>query len=65
MYKAVHGLAPIYIWQLLTDYQLIRCLRSTSKDLLEEPMANLAAVGDLTCVSFLPLEFAGPCDQAC
>jgi hypothetical protein len=45
-YKALHGLAPDYISDLLEPYQPTRTLRSASKGYLQEKQARLKRAGD-------------------
>ena len=45
-YKAVHGLAPLYIIDLLPPKPFVRSLRSSDKSLLEVPATNLKTKGD-------------------
>ena len=40
-YKALNGLAPVYLSDLLNDYTPVRDLRSSSQNLLLVPMSNL------------------------
>ena len=57
VYKALHGLAPDYLCQLLKMYQPSRCLRSAKKDLLVEPRAKLSTVGDRAFSVFAPRQW--------
>ena len=41
-YKALHGLAPSYLKEMIKEYQPTRTLRSASKSLLEVPKARTA-----------------------
>ena len=45
-YKALHGLAPLYIKELLVPKPNVRLLRSSDKGLLEVPSTNLVTKGD-------------------
>ena len=45
-YKALNGLAPVYLSDLLNDYTLVRDLRFSSHNLLMVPMSNLKLYGD-------------------
>ena len=45
-YKALNGLAPQYICDMLTLLQNPRCLRSSNKLLLKVPRSNTATYGD-------------------
>ena len=45
-YKALHGLAPAYITELLSPYQTNRPLRSSDKALLAVPESRLKMKGD-------------------
>ena len=45
-YKALHGLAPLYITDLLPRKKNTRSLRSSDKGLLEVPVTNLKTKGD-------------------
>ena len=45
-YKAVNGLAPQYLAELLSFYVPSRKLRSSSQDLLVEPKARLKTYGE-------------------
>ena len=54
VFKALHGLAPEYISQLLTTYKPLRSLRSANEHLLVEPRANLATVGDRAFSVYAP-----------
>ncbi len=46
VYKSRNGLAPIYLCELLTEYQPIRSLRSSNQDLLFTPKSRLKCRGD-------------------
>ena len=46
MYKALNGMAPKYIADLLQPYTPTRQLRSSSKHLLVTPKSNLTFYGD-------------------
>ena len=45
-FKALHGLAPAYIPDLLKPYEPGRCLRSSGRTLLATPTARLVTKGD-------------------
>ena len=45
-FKALHGLSPSYISEMLVPYCPTRTLRSSGKDLLTIPESQLAATGD-------------------
>ena len=45
-FKALHGLAPSYIGNLIKKYNPCRSLRSSSKGLLAVPTSNLQTYGD-------------------
>ena len=45
VYKALHGLAPAYLSDMLVPYQPCRPLRSSKKSLLEKPRFKLASYG--------------------
>ena len=45
-YKALHGLAPLYITDLLPPKPNVRSLRSSDKGLLVVPATNLRTKGD-------------------
>ena len=47
-YKALHGLAPAYIGEMVTPYQPARPLRSANKALLADPNTKLKTWGDRT-----------------
>ena len=44
-FKALHGLAPSYICNLISKYKPVRCLRSADKMLLTSPSYNLKSYG--------------------
>ncbi|KXJ07191.1 putative RNA-directed DNA polymerase from transposon BS [Exaiptasia diaphana] len=44
-FKALHGLAPIYVQDMLKNYRLSRCLRSSSQLLLSSKSYNLKSYG--------------------
>jgi len=44
-FKALHGLAPVYLTELLTPYTPARSLRSAGRNLLEVPSYNLKSYG--------------------
>ena len=46
VYKALHGLAPSYLRDLLTEYQPSRSLRSSSLKMLLVPRTKLKTFGD-------------------
>ena len=45
-YKAIHGLAPTYLSDLINIHQPARSLRSTNKLLLQVPRTSLVTAGD-------------------
>ncbi len=45
-YKAVNGLAPRYLCDLVTKYKPARSLRSGNRNLLDEPQGRLSAYGN-------------------
>ena len=45
-YKALNGVAPVYLGDLLNHYTPVRDLRSSSQNLLLVPMSNLKSYGD-------------------
>lgn len=45
-FKALNGLAPVYIEDLLTPHVPTRSLRSSNKNLLVEPKTRLKTYGD-------------------
>ena len=45
LYKALHGLAPMHITELLKPYRP-RSLRSSSRNLLTVPSSNTSTYGD-------------------
>ena len=45
-YKALNGLAPVYLSDLLNDYTPVRDLRSSSQNLLVVLMSNFKSYGD-------------------
>lgn len=45
-YKALHGLTPLYITELLTPYTPVRDLRSSEAGLLIVPNTRLKSMGD-------------------
>ena len=53
-YKALNGLAPIYICELLNYKHNVRSLRSSNKLLLMEPKMRLNTVGDRAFSSYAP-----------
>ena len=44
-FKALHGLAPIYVQDMLKNYRPSRCLRSSSQLLLSSKSYNLKSYG--------------------
>ena len=46
VFKALNGLAPAYICELLVPYEPDRCLRSSSGALLKVPKSHLVTRGD-------------------
>ncbi len=59
-YKALHGLAPEYLTELLTVYTPRRNLRSSYSGLLTIPLTRLRSMGDRAFSSVAPktLEFS-------
>ena len=53
-FKALHGLAPVYILDLLPPKQNKRALRSSDKGLLEVPATNLKTKGDRAFAAVAP-----------
>ena len=45
-YKALHGLAPTYLWELFTLYKPFRCLRSEVSYLLVVPKYRTKLYGE-------------------
>jgi len=45
-FKALHGMAPLYLQELLTPYQPVRALRSADHNLLSVPRTKLKYYGD-------------------
>ena len=45
VFKAYHGIAPLYITDMITKYEPTRSLRSSSKRLLVVPQCNLKTYG--------------------
>jgi hypothetical protein len=54
VYKCVHGLAPVYLKNILTLYKPHRYLRSASGLLLEEPRCRLVTCGDMAFACAAP-----------
>lgn len=46
VFKALHGLAPVYISDLISPYSPRRSLRSSSENLLNVPLSRLKSKGD-------------------
>ena len=46
MFKAVNGLAPHYLSEMVVDYVPVHSLRSADKDLLVVPKARCKTLGD-------------------
>ena len=46
VFKALHGMAPKYVCDLLQEAQPSRCLRSSSQGFLYIPRTNLVSAGD-------------------
>ena len=44
-FKAIHGIAPVYLKDILTPYKPTRMLRSANKELLVVPKYNLKTYG--------------------
>ena len=58
-YKALHGLAPQYLTELLTPYTPKRDLRSSETGLLTVPSTRLRLMGDgFFFISSKTLEFS-------
>ena len=53
-YKALHGLAPAYISELLSPYSTIRPLRSSRQNLLAVPHTKLKTKGDCAFAALAP-----------
>lgn len=53
-YKALHGLAPHYLSELLTPYSPARDLRSSEAGLLIVPLTRLKSMGDGAFSSIAP-----------
>ena len=53
-FKALHGLAPEYLAELLQRYNPSRALRSGSQDLLVEPSFKLKTFGRRSFVTVAP-----------
>jgi hypothetical protein len=54
VYKALSGLGPVYLCDLLKEHQPARQLRSSSQSLLKVPRANLITAGDKAFSVFAP-----------
>ena len=54
VYKALHGLAPQYIANLLSSNKPERHLRSSERSLLQENRTNLSTAGDRAFVNYAP-----------
>ena len=69
-YKALNGLAPVYLSDLLNDYTPVRDLRSSSQNLLLVPLSNLKSYRNTSAFSicapklwnFLPIHIK--CSQS-
>ena len=48
VYNSLHGLAPVYLQELLTEYKPSRTLRSQSKALLQVPVCRTSKFGKRT-----------------
>ena len=46
VFKALNGLPPAYIFDLLTPYEPDCCLRSSDRALLMDPISRLVTIGD-------------------
>lgn len=53
-YKALHGLAPHYLTNLLHPYTPNRRLRSSQSNLLVVPQTRLRSMGDMAFSSYAP-----------
>ncbi len=53
-YKALHGLAPVYLTELLTVYTPRRNLRSSDSGLLTIPVTRLRSMSDRAFSSVAP-----------
>ncbi len=60
VYKSINGLAPTYLCELLTEYQLIRSLQSSTQDLFSTPKSRLECRGDRAFCIAAP-GFGTPC----
>ena len=56
-FKCLHGMAPAYLSELLTDYTPSRSLRSSSKQLLNIPKINLKSYGGRSFSYVAPVEW--------
>ncbi|MBN3320242.1 WDR27 protein, partial [Atractosteus spatula] len=54
LYKALHGLAPQYLSELLSSYSPPRNLRSSNSGLLSVPQARLHSMGDRAFSCYAP-----------
>ena len=54
VYKAINGIAPRYISELLVKHKPVRQLRSSAQSLLQVPKSNLVTVGDHAFSVFAP-----------
>lgn len=54
VYKALHGLAPVYITDLLTNYVPVRALRSSDSLKLSIPRTRTKTYGEAAFSSFAP-----------
>ena len=53
-YKALHGLAPAYVSELLSPYTTMRSVRSSNQNLLAVPRAKLKTKGDCAFAALAP-----------
>ena len=54
-FKALHGLAPVYIADLLEPHKPVRSLRSSDKALLDPPNTSCVTRGDRAFAARAPL----------
>ena len=59
VYKALAGLAPQYIRELITEHQPVRQLRSSMQGLLKVPRSKLITVGDRAFSIYAPKAWNG------
>ena len=57
VYKALNGLAPLYIRDLLEEYKSARQLRSSSCDMLQIPRSRTSRYGDRAFSVYAPKEW--------